>query len=356
MAGLSGRRVWLTGHTGFKGSWLAACLLDEGAEVHGYALEPPTEPALFDAIGLRRRLHHVHGDVRDREAVASACAAADPDVVFHLAAQAIVRASYAEPVETFDANVMGTVHVLDAVRRRGKPCAVVVVTSDKCYEEHGNPRPHREDDPMGGHDPYAASKGAAELVVAAWRRSFFPAERFGEHGVAVATARAGNVIGGGDWARDRIVPDIVRALFAGKPVALRNPLAIRPWQHVLDALSGYRALALAMLGPEGASFGEGWNFGPAADDRVNVRDLTERVLARWGTGAWELAADAQAPREAPFLALDATKATARLAWRPRWRAAEAVDATVAWYAAARDGKDLAAFTSHQIGEHGGMLG
>ena len=356
MAGLTGRRVWLTGHTGFKGAWLAASLLDEGAEVSGFSLGPPTEPSLFDAIALRGRLRHVHGDLRDREAVARACSEADPDVVFHLAAQAIVRTSYAEPVETFDANVMGTVHVLDAVRRRGRPCAVVVVTSDKCYEEHGTPRPHREDDPLGGHDPYAASKGAAEIAAAAYRRSFFPPERHAEHGVAVATARAGNVIGGGDWARDRIVPDVVRALFAGRPVVLRNPLAIRPWQHVLDALAGYRALARALAGAGGASFGEGWNFGPDPSDRMNVRDLTEQILARWGSGEWEPASDAGAPREAPFLALDAGKARARLSWSPRWSAAEAVDATVAWYAAARDGADLVAFTSRQIRDHGGMLG
>lgn len=355
MAGLTGRRVWLTGHTGFKGAWLAASLVEEGADVYGYALDPPTDPSLFDAIGLSGRMRDARGDVRDRERVVRACDEADPDVVFHLAAQAIVRTSYVEPVETFDVNVMGTVHVLDAVRRRGKPCAVVVVTSDKCYEEHGTPKPHREDDPLGGHDPYAASKGAAEVAAAAYRRSFFPAERFADHGVTIATARAGNVIGGGDWARDRIVPDVVRALFSARPVVLRNPLAIRPWQHVLDAVAGYRALALALLGPEGASYGEGWNFGPDPADRLNVRDLTERILSRWGSGTWELAADADAPREAPFLALDAGKARRRLGWAPRWQAADAVDATVLWYAAARDGADLVAFTSRQIHQHGGTL-
>lgn len=348
MAGLTGRRVWVTGHTGFKGAWLSAWLLEQGAIVSGFALEPPTEPSLFDAIGLRRRMTHVHGDVRDREAVASDCAAADPDVVFHLAAQAIVRASYAEPVETIDTNVMGTVHVLDAVRRRRKPCAVVVVTSDKCYQERDDARPHGEDDPMGGHDPYAASKGAAELVTAAWRRSFFPPERHAEHGVAVATARAGNVIGGGDWARDRIVPDIVRALLAGRSVKVRNPAAVRPWQHVLDALSGYLRLAERLSGPDGAGYAAAWNFGPGDADPVSVRELTERILARWGTGSWEPAGDASAPRETAFLALDAGKAARRLDWRPRLDAAEAIEATVAWYAAARDGRDLAAVTASQI--------
>lgn len=353
MAGLTGRRVWVTGHTGFKGAWLSASLLEQGAEVSGFALAPPTEPNLFDVIGLATRMSHVHGDVRDREAVFAACDAADPDVVFHLAAQAIVRLSYAEPVETFDTNVMGTVHVLDAARRRGKRCAVVIVTSDKCYEERADPRPHVEDDPMGGHDPYAASKGAAELVAAAWRRSFFPRERFGEHGVALATVRAGNVIGGGDWARDRIVPDIVRALLAGRPVPVRNSRAIRPWQHVLDALSGYLRLAERLLGPNAESFAEGWNFGPDPADHVDVRELTERILARWGSGSWEPIAESGAPREAGFLALDTTKARRRLDWRPRFGATEAIDATVAWYAAARDGADLAAFTSAQIRDHAG---
>jgi CDP-glucose 4,6-dehydratase len=348
MALLTGRRVWITGHTGFKGSWLAAWLASAGAEVHGFALDPPTKPSLFETIGLASRIRDVRGDVRDRERVARACDEAGPEVVFHLAAQALVRASYVEPVETFHTNVLGTVHVLDAVRRLGRPCVAVVVTSDKCYEERPAGTLLREDDPMGGHDPYAASKGAAELVTASWRRSFFPEDRFDEHRVALATVRAGNVIGGGDWAPDRIVPDIVRALAAGSPVGLRNPAAVRPWQHVLDALSGYVLLAERMLaeGPRGLA--EGWNFGPDPGDRIDVERLTERALAAWGSGTWSRVDEARPPHEAGFLALDTGKARRRLGWRPRWDVGKAIDETIAWYAAHRDGRDMAAFTEGQI--------
>lgn len=349
MADLSGLRVLVTGDTGFKGAWLAALLVDAGAEVHGFALPPPTTPSLFEAAGLGDRIRHRDGDVRDGEAVLRAVEAARPDVVFHLAAQALVRLSYAEPVETFDTNVMGTVRLLEALRRLSRPAAVVVVTSDKCYEEHGTPRSHVEDDPFGGHDPYAASKGAAEIAVASYRRSFFPPESR----IRVATARAGNVVGGGDFAPDRIVPDIVRALVSGKTVKLRNPAAVRPWQHVLDALSGYVTLAERLLDPGGEAFAEGWNFGPGGDERVDVRALTERMIARWGEGAWEPAGEASPPREAPFLALDVGKAGRRLGWSPRWSVGEAIDATVAWYDAMRRGEDLWETTVAQIRAHRG---
>lgn len=342
------RRVLVTGHTGFKGGWLAAWLLDLGAEVTGVALAPATEPSLFDELRLARRLDDRRGDVRDPETLMREIGDAKPEVIFHLAAQAIVRQGYAEPAPTFATNVMGTVHLLDAVRRLGRPCVVVVVTSDKCYENLELRRPYREDDALGGHDPYSASKGAAEIVAASYRRSFFPPERFDAHRVSVATARAGNVIGGGDWSRDRIVPDIVKALLSGQPARVRNPAAVRPWQHVLDALSGYLWLGARMLS-EGASGPAGaWNFGPDPGDAIPVSELTERVIVAWGSGSWIDAREPDAVHEAGYLSLDATKARKRLSWMPTWRVGEAIDATVAWYKAASRGAALDAVTAEQI--------
>jgi CDP-glucose 4,6-dehydratase len=343
-----GRRVLVTGHTGFKGGWLAAWLLDLGAEVTGLALAPATEPSLFDELGLARRLDDRRGDVRDSDTLMREIAEARPDVIFHMAAQAIVRLAYAEPAPTFATNVMGTVHLLDAVRRAGRPCTVVVVTSDKCYEDLGARRPYREDDPLGGHDPYSASKGAAELVVASYRRSFFPPERFEAHRVSVATVRAGNVIGGGDWSRDRIVPDIVKALLSGHPARVRNPAAVRPWQHVLDALSGYLWLGARMLSEDPAGLSGAWNFGPDPTDAIPVSELTKRLLLAWGSGSWLDARESDAVHETGFLSLDATKAKQRLGWSPTWRVGEAIDATVAWYKAAARGAALDAVTAGQI--------
>jgi CDP-glucose 4,6-dehydratase len=326
-----GRRVLLTGHTGFKGAWLSAWLLELGAEVTGFSQPPPTDPSLFEQAELATRLRHVEGDVRDLEALAATVAASAPDVLFHLAAQALVRPSYASPRETFEVNVMGTVNVLEAVRRGGRPCAVVAVTSDKAYEDSGSAAAHREEDPLGGADPYSASKGAAELVVASYRRSFFPPQAFERHGVALASARAGNVIGGGDWAEHRIVPDIVRAVLRGDPVRLRHPEAVRPWQHVLDALSGYLWLAARMLGDGADGLAEPWNFGPEPGTGLDVETLTERILRAFGGGTWHASGEEGGPREAPHLALSIDKASARLPWRPTWDVGRAVDETVAWY-------------------------
>lgn len=343
-----GQRVLVTGHTGFKGSWLCAWLLELGAETIGYALDPPTDPSLFETIGLAGRMEHHVGDVRDAAAVAAAVEAAGADLIVHMAAQALVRRGYAAPVETFETNVLGTVNVLEAVRRAGRPTAVIVVTSDKCYEPAVVPRLHTEGDPLGGVDPYSASKGGAEIVTAAYRRSFFPPQRHDDHGVALASVRAGNVIGGGDWAADRIVPDIVRALSAGRTVGVRHPDAVRPWQHVLDALSGYLWLGTRLLGDDAADFAGPWNFGPEPGSGISVRTITERVLHAWEQGQWEDLSDPGAPPEAPFLGLSIDKAKRHLPWRPIMSLDESIDATVAWYRRAAHGADMYTLTAEQI--------
>jgi CDP-glucose 4,6-dehydratase len=321
-----GRSVFVTGHTGFKGAWLAEWLGAMGAEVTGYALDPATRPSLFDALDLGSRLRHVVADVRDRDRLAAEVHAAQPSVIFHLAAQAIVRRAYAEPRETFETNVMGTINVLEAARACPSVRAVVIVTSDKCYQNHETDQAFIETDAMGGRDPYSASKGCAELVTAAYRESFFA------DGAAVASVRAGNVIGGGDWAADRIIPDSVRALAAGEPIIVRNPDAVRPWQHVLEPLSGYLWLAALML-RAGRPYAGPWNFGPADHDGDrSVRWVVERLLEEWGAGSWTTPADAgHQPHEAHRLSIDATKAREQLGWAPVWAAQAAVRETAAWY-------------------------
>jgi len=330
--GLRGKRVFVTGHTGFKGSWLLMLLRRAGAHVTGYSLAPPTTPSLFEAARLQELVaEHSEADIRDAGRLASAVATARPDVVMHLAAQPLVRLSHREPLATFSTNVVGTASVLDAVRVLESPCAVIVVTSDKCYEPHDSGKPHDEADPLGGRDPYSASKGATELVAAAYRRSYFPPERLGEHGVQLATVRAGNVIGGGDWAEDRIVTDIVRHLAAGQPVPVRNPAAIRPWQHVLEPLAGYLVLAEAMLADPSSRWCSGWNFGPAAGGDITVAELAEIFIAAWGSGVWEDRHDPRAPLETHVLRLSIEKAVAALPWRPRLDARDAIHRTAAWF-------------------------
>lgn len=332
--GLRGKRVFVTGHTGFKGSWLVMLLHRAGTHITGYSLAPPTNPSLFEAATLRELVsEHHEADIRDASRLASAVAAAQPDVVIHLAAQPLVRLSHREPLDTFSTNVVGTASVLDAVRALEKPSAVIIVTSDKCYEPHDSGKPHTETDPMGGRDPYSASKGAAELVVAAYRRSYFPPERLAEHGVQLATVRAGNVIGGGDWAEDRIVTDIVRHLVAGSPVPVRNPAAVRPWQHVLEPLSGYLALAEAMLADPDARWSTGWNFGPAAGNDISVRQIAEIFIDAWGSGSWEDEHDPRAPIETHVLRLAFDKTLAELPWMPRFDAIQAIRRTAAWFRA-----------------------
>jgi CDP-glucose 4,6-dehydratase len=327
-----GRSVLVTGHTGFKGSWLAIWLDRLGAKVSGYALAPPTEPNNFSASRVREILaEDVEADIRDADRLTRAIEKADPDVVFHLAAQSLVRASYTAPRETFEVNVMGAAAVLDAVRARGKPCVIVVVTSDKCYENREQVWGYRETDPLGGHDPYSASKGAVELLVACYRRSFFPPHRLAQHGVKLATARAGNVIGGGDWANDRIVPDAVRSLAAGSPVPVRNPRAVRPWQHVLESLGGYLALAARMCQSDDPAWCGAWNFGPLPGQELSVAELVERFVAAWGGGRWTDASGSNRPHEAAVLRLNVDKSLFHLGWSPTWTPGEAIARTAQWY-------------------------
>ncbi|MDA0576811.1 MAG: CDP-glucose 4,6-dehydratase [Verrucomicrobia bacterium] len=354
-AAFSGKTVWITGHTGFKGAWLAHWLLELGANVRGFALAPPTTPALFDQLGLADRLHHEIADIRDAAAVRASLQAAQPDYVLHLAAQPLVRHSYAEPVETYATNVMGTVHVLDALRGLKRPCAAVLVTTDKCYENREWRRGYHEEDMLGGHDPYSSSKAAAEIAIASYRRAFFRT-----HPVRIASARAGNVIGGGDWALDRIVPDCARALQHGDKIRIRNPHAVRPWQHVVEPLSGYLWLAarLAQLPPEPSASGDSpmpsicsaFNFGPGPDANRTVAELVTEVLKHW-SGTWEDASDAQASHEATLLQLAIEKARTQLQWWPAWSFGRAVEQTVGWYRQVASGGDVAAtcrLTSAQI--------
>ena len=344
------RRVFLTGHTGFKGAWLALWLRELGAEVSGYALAPHTKPSLFETLGLANDMTSTIADIRDGAAVARAIAQAAPDTVIHMAAQALVRESYAAPVDTYAVNVMGTAHVLDAIRLQPTVRAVVVVTSDKCYENREWLWGYREDEPMGGHDPYSSSKGCAELLTSAWRRSFFPPARYERHRVAMASARAGNVIGGGDWAADRLVPDMIRAVSRGVPAIIRNPGAVRPWQHVLEPLSGYLALA-ERLHTHGPEFAEGWNFGPRDEDARPVEWIAEGLAKRWGDGAAWKAERSDGPHEAGYLKLDCSKAHARLGWRPRWTLGEALARVVDWHKAHASGKDMKAFSLRQIQDY-----
>ncbi len=336
-----GQRVWLTGDTGFKGSWLAFWLRRLGAEVLGTALEPETAEGPFVRAALPQLIRHETADVRDADRMAALARDFAPQVVFHLAAQALVRRSYADPVETFDVNVRGAAHVLDAVRRAGRPCAVVVVTSDKCYENREEDYAYREDDPMGGHDPYSASKGCEELVAASFRSAFFAPGG----AIQLATARAGNVIGPGDWAADRIVPDAVRAIRTGRKLAVRNPRAVRPWQHVLEPLGGYLRLGQALL-EQGAAVAEGWNFGPEPTSARTVGDLAELFCRAWGAGAaWEAAPNPAQPHEAHLLQLAIDKAGTRLGWRPKWDFETTVRRTAEGYRTLLEAQDAAAVRS-----------
>ncbi len=342
-----GKRVLLTGHTGFKGSWLSLWLQSLEANVIGYALAPPTSPSLFEVAGVGAGMTSIIGDIRDLENLRKVFARHEPEIVIHMAAQPLVRLSYSEPVETYSTNVMGTVNLLEAVRHTQSVRAVVNVTSDKCYENKEWVWGYREHEPMGGYDPYSNSKGCAELVTSAYRNSYFHPEKYNEHHVAMASARAGNVIGGGDWAADRLIPDIMRAIVKGEPVHIRNPHAIRPWQHVLEPLSGYLLLA-EKLYQEGAAYAEGWNFGPGDEDARPVQWIVERLSNTWGEGAsWKLDTGNH-PHEAHYLKLDCSKAKARLHWQPRWPLAHTLNAIVEWHRAHRDGQDMRKTTLRQI--------
>ena len=337
----TGRRVLVTGHTGFKGGWLALWLHQMGAEVSGFALPAPTDPSFFEQTRLAELVHHIEGDVRDAAAVEAAIALCRPEVIFHLAAQPLVRYSYAEPVETYATNVMGTVHVLDACRRVEGVTAVVCITTDKCYENREWVWPYRESDPMGGHDPYSSSKGAAELVIAGYRRSYFQ-----DSGPAVASVRAGNVIGGGDWALDRLIPDIVRAMLAGKRPMIRSPGSIRPWQHVLEALSGYLLIAERLLDGD-RSVATAYNFGPADDDARPVSWVVDKMLSAWGSQGWDQP-HGEHPHEAVLLKLDCSKARSELGWRPVLRLEDSLTKTVEWHREVAAGGDARVISLNQL--------
>lgn len=340
-----GRDVFVTGHTGFKGGWLSLMLHHLGARVHGYALNPDSTSSIFGAAGVASTLaSDVRADIADFTRLRESLRAAAPEVLIHLAAQPLVRQSYDEPVGTFATNVMGTVNVLEAARDLSSLRAIVVITTDKVYANHNTGERFAEDAPLGGDDPYSASKAAAELVAASYRHSFFG----GASRALVASARAGNVIGGGDWAEDRLVPDCLRAFSASQPVYLRYPSASRPWQHVLEPLTGYLVLAARLLSPDGGSFARSWNFGPRPVDQATVGSVAQRIAYLWGDGAEVLLDNAAHPHEAGLLALDSGMATSLLGWRPRWSLDDALRATVAWQRAYESGQDMRSFTVCQI--------
>lgn len=343
----NGKKVFLTGHTGFKGSWLSLWLQQLGADVTGYALPPPTSPSLFDVARVAQSMNSIIGDIRDGTMLKNAMRQAAPEIVIHMAAQPLVRRSYVDPVETYSTNVMGTVHLLEAVRQTSSVRAVVNVTTDKCYENKEWVWGYRESEPMGGFDPYSSSKGCAELVTAAYRNSFFNADSYKQHQVALATARAGNVIGGGDWAADRLIPDVLASFEKTQPVLIRNPNATRPWQHVLEPLRGYLVLA-EKLTEKGPSFAEAFNFGPQSDDAQPVEWIVTQLAQKWGKCAsWQVDANNH-PHEANYLKLDISKASLQLNWQPAMRLDQALSLTIDWAHQMQLGSDMRAFTQGQI--------
>lgn len=343
-----GKRIWLSGHTGFKGSWLSEWLLQLGAVVHGYSLAPDTTPALFDQLGLQGRLEHEVADIRDAVVVRKSIQQFQPDFVIHMAAQPLVRRSYAMPVETYDTNVMGTINVLEALRGFSHPSAVVIVTTDKVYQNHESGRAYEETDSLGGHDPYSSSKAMAEIATSAYRDSFFQ-----NHHVKVASARAGNVIGGGDWAEDRIVPDAMRALDMGQTIAVRNPNAVRPWQHVLEPLGGYLTLVARLAEDSAAAMP--FNFGPGPESNRTVEDLVAELL-KHREGSWRDASDPKAPHEATLLNLSIARSERILNWRPKWGFEQTLEKTAVWYRDVHENKSTPLdITRRQIAEYQGIL-
>jgi CDP-glucose 4,6-dehydratase len=342
-----GKKILLTGHTGFKGSWLTLWLQSMGAEVTGYSLDKPSIPCLFDIASAADGIADITGDVRDFEQLKSCMTEHSSEIIIHMAAQSLVRRSYREPLETYATNVMGTANILEAARTADSARVVIIVTSDKCYENREQVGGYHENDPMGGFDPYSSSKGCAELVTAAWRNSFFNPAEYVSHGVAVASARAGNVIGGGDWAEDRIIPDIMNAFNAGEAVQLRNPDAIRPWQFVMEPLNGYLTLAEHMWN-DGAGYSRAWNFGPADEDLQSVSWLTDRLAERWGAGARRDAGVGEHLHEAALLRLDSSLARTDLQWHSLLDLDETLDWIMEWYRGYYKGSDIREVTINQI--------
>lgn len=346
----AGKVVLLTGHTGFKGSWLSLWLQSMGAKVIGYALPAPTNPSLFVVANVAEHMVSIESDIRDFTALSSVFNKYQPEIIIHMAAQPLVRYSYANPIETYSTNVMGTVHVLEAARLTSSVRAIVNVTSDKCYENRELPWGYRENEPMGGHDPYSNSKGCSELVTSAYRNSYFYPDNYKDHGVALASGRAGNVIGGGDWAEDRLIPDIMRAIAKGEPVYIRNPNAIRPWQHVMEPLSGYLVLAQKLY-EENSSYAESWNFGPSDQDAKPVQWIVDNLTHSWGEGASWVLDSGDHPHEAHYLKLDCSKAKARLNWVPKWHLDEALAKIVKWQKHYQQGSDMKEVTLKQIADY-----
>lgn len=346
----TGKRVFVTGHTGFKGSWLSLWLQEMGAVVKGYSLPAPTSPSLFEEAQVWAGMSTEEGDIRDFTHLRQVMNDFKPEIVFHMAAQPLVRLSYDEPMETYSTNVMGTVYLLEAVKQVGGIKAVVNITSDKCYENREWVWGYREDEAMGGYDPYSNSKGCAELVASSYRQSFFNADKYDEHGCALASVRAGNVIGGGDWADDRLIPDILHAFEKSEKVEIRSPHAIRPWQHVLEPLSGYMAIA-EKLYCDGPEFAEGWNFGPKEEDAQPVEKIVNHLTQLWGEGAeWFLSEEVH-PHEAHYLKLDCSKAKMRLNWQPVWSLETTLEKIVSWQKAWLNGEDIKAYTINEINEY-----
>jgi CDP-glucose 4,6-dehydratase len=339
-----GKRVFLTGHTGFKGSWAALWLHSLGAIVKGYALAPPTSPSLFDEAKVGLIIDSQIGDIRDQDALYEGMTTFNPDILIHMAAQPLVRYSYDAPVETYEVNVMGTVKVLEVARSCSNLKAIVNITTDKCYENDGRSQGYKENDPMGGYDPYSSSKGCAELVTSAYRRSFLQ-----EQGVALASVRAGNVIGGGDWADDRLIPDILRSFEKSEPVVIRNPKATRPWQHVLEPLSGYLVLTQELYKNQ-ESYAEGWNFGPNEKDAKPVDWILDKMISKWPNSRWKLDQNSS-PHEAGFLKLDISKAESKLGWKPVWELSQTLEKIIVWHKAWLDKKDMQAVCLSEIKEY-----
>jgi CDP-glucose 4,6-dehydratase len=351
----AGRRVFITGHTGFKGSWLCTWLRQLGAEVTGYSLPPPTSPSMYERARVSDGIDAIEGDVRDLDHLANSMARKAPEIVIHLAAQAWVKLGYDDPVLTYSTNVMGTLGLLEAVRRTPSVRTVVAITSDKCYENREWVWGYRENDRMGGHDPYSSSKGCAELLIDSYRNSYFPSVRIAEHGVGLASTRAGNVIGGGDWSTDRLVPDIMKAFVEGLPVQIRRPDAIRPWQFVLEPLYGYLILA-EFLHEHALDFSGGWNFGPDPEEIKPVRWIVDRLSSAWGPGAEWTMDDRVHPHESHFLRLDCTKAKTLLGWRPVLGLETTLEWVVEWYRASANDEDMRALTETQIARYERLLG
>lgn len=346
----SGKKVFVTGHTGFKGSWMCLWLQSMGAIVKGYALEAPTTPSLYLAANVEKGMESHIANVCDYSALLGSIQAFQPEVIFHMAAQPLVRLSYDMPIETYQTNVMGTVHLLEACRQVSSVRSIVNITSDKCYENKEWSWGYRENEPMGGYDPYSNSKGCAELVASAFRQSYFNQRNYSQHGVGLASVRAGNVIGGGDWALDRLIPDIISAFQHGQAVEIRSPHALRPWQHVLEPISGYILLA-EKLYSQGDVFSEGWNFGPQDQDAQPVQNIVEILANRWGNGAKWFLSEGEHPHEAHYLKLDCSKAKARLNWQPVWDLEATLEKIVCWYKAWSDGQDMRIYTLSEIEEY-----